>query len=249
MTEINYHSIEHQNEPKNFIKEYWQDRADNFGALRAKELHSYLADLWSLEISKHLPVGQSLKILDIGCGAGFFSILLAKQGHETIGIDLSPAMVEQARTLAMQENCASCTFSVMDAEHLDFDDATFDIVIARNVTWNLPHPEAAYKEWLRVLKPEGILLNYDAEHARNHHQQQPEHNAHADVCPELLERCHTIYHMLDISVSPRPKWDLCYLSKLRPASIIVDKSVGERLYTKQDDFYIAAPMFCVKVKK
>ena len=38
----------------------------------------------------------------------------------------------------------------MDAENLSFDTNTFDIVVARNVTWNLPHPDKAYAEWLRV---------------------------------------------------------------------------------------------------
>lgn len=37
--------------------------------------------------------------------------------------------------------------------------------------WNLPHPETAYAEWLRVLAPKGILLNYDAEYAKDHHRQ------------------------------------------------------------------------------
>ena len=250
MTEIHYHSIEHTSEPKEYIKAYWQDRAESFCSLRSKELHSYLADLWSLEISQHLPANRQLKILDIGCGAGFFSILLAKQGHNSWGIDLAPAMIEQAKALAKQEGYSHrCHFKTMDAERLDFEDETFDMVIARNVTWNLPNPETAYREWLRVLKPGGQLLNYDAEYARQHHQQPPTHNAHANVKPELLDRCHKIYHMLDISASPRPKWDLCYLSKLRPTTISVDKSVGQRLYVREDDFYIAAPMFCVKVKK
>ena len=40
----------------------------------------------------------------------------------------------------------------MDAQALEFEDESFDVIISRNLTWNLPHPEMAYKEWLRVLK-------------------------------------------------------------------------------------------------
>ena len=36
------------------------------------------------------------------------------------------------------------------------------MIVSRNLTWNLPHPEMAYKEWLRVLKKGGRLLNFDA---------------------------------------------------------------------------------------
>ena len=52
-------------------------------------------------------------------GAGFFSILLAKEGHRVTGIDLTPNMIEGARSLAKEEG-VSCTFQVMDAETLNF---------------------------------------------------------------------------------------------------------------------------------
>ena len=41
-------------------------------------------------------------------------------------------------------------------------DNTFDMIVSRNVTWNLEHPDRAYYEWMRVLKPGGVLLNFDA---------------------------------------------------------------------------------------
>ena len=50
----------------------------------------------------------------------------------------------------------------MDAQKLDFEDNTFDVVISRNLTWNLEHPDVAYREWVRVLKAGGRLLNFDA---------------------------------------------------------------------------------------
>ena len=59
-------------------------------------------------------------IRDRGCGAGFFSILLAKEGHEVFGIDLTPEMIENAIQLAEEEN-ADCCFQVMDAEHPMFE--------------------------------------------------------------------------------------------------------------------------------
>ena len=46
-----------------------------------------------------------------------------------------------------------------DAQALDVESNSFDAIVTRNVTWNLPRPDLAYKEWLRVLKPGGVLYN------------------------------------------------------------------------------------------
>lgn len=40
-----------------------------------------------------------------------------------------------------------------DAQALDVENNSFDVIVTRNVTWNLPRPDLAYREWLRVLKP------------------------------------------------------------------------------------------------
>lgn len=44
---------------------------------------------------------------------------------------------------------------ILDAEKPEFPDATFDVVVSRNLTWTLPHAEEAYREWTRVLKKGG----------------------------------------------------------------------------------------------
>lgn len=241
-------NLHHEANAKTFIKDYWNDRAAGFTKLRQQELLSEKYLLWQQEIARHLPEGKPLKILDVGCGAGFFSVLLAKAGHQVTGIDLTPAMIEEARLLTSQQDCQAA-FLVMDAEKLSFADNSFDAVIARNVTWNLPHPDAAYSEWLRVLRSGGLLLNYDAEYARDHHRKLPAHNAHATVTEPLLERCHHIYHMLDISLYDRPAWDEAVLEQLGAKAISIDKTVGSRIYAQEDDFYIPAPMFGVFATK
>lgn len=50
----------------------------------------------------------------------------------------------------------------MDAQNLTFHDNMFDVIVSRNLTWNLDSPAKAYREWYRVLKPGSILLNFDA---------------------------------------------------------------------------------------
>lgn len=54
------------------------------------------------------------------------------------------------------------SFFRMDAQNLAFMDNSFDVVISRNLTWNLEKPDQAYREWCRVLKSGGVLLNFDA---------------------------------------------------------------------------------------
>ena len=248
MSDLSKKTLIPSDDTKNYIENYWTKRADAFAALRRQELHSEKYSQWQREIVQHLPPAKQLRILDVGCGAGFFSVLLANEGHRVTGIDLTPAMIAQAETLAAAEGC-SCTFQTADAEHTAFSDGSFDVVIARNLMWNLPHPETAYAEWLRVLAPKGILLNYDAEYAKDHHRQKlPALNAHADVSAELLNECHNIYHMLEISLFERPRWDLEILKALGSCSCSVDQSVGDRIYAEQDIFYIPVPMFCIKSK-
>ncbi len=248
MSDITKESIHTESHAKDYIRDYWQERAGDFAALRRKELESPKLLLWQQEIEEKLKGREKGRVLDVGCGGGFFSILLAKAGYDVVGIDLSPAMVNEATRLA-KDMGASAKFSVMDAEALDFDEGTFDVVIARNVTWNLPHPAKAYEEWLRVLKKGGVLLNYDAEHAKDHHQKMTGLHAHAGVSDDLLERCHHIYHMLDISLADRPLWDEKVLTALGAKILSIDSTVGERIYDSADAFYIPAPMFGVEAEK
>lgn len=50
-----------------------------------------------------------------------------------------------------------------DVQNLEnIQDGSFDVIVTRNLTWNLEEPQKAYQEWCRVLKKGGILLNFDA---------------------------------------------------------------------------------------
>ena len=124
-----------------------------------------MSELWLTEITKYLPQ-KPCKILDVGTGTGFFANLLAQYHHEVEGIDLTASMIEQAKQslTKLQQHDYKINFQVMDAENLYFADNTFDVVISRNLTWTLPNPQKAYSEWYRVLKSQGILLNFDADY-------------------------------------------------------------------------------------
>ena len=132
-------------EIKSRIVEYWTRRSGDFARQRYSELHSYMADLWMQEILPYLPQDKErCRILDIGTGTGFFPLLLAREGYQAEGIDLTCSMIEKANSLARIEG-SSAVFKVMDAENLDYADETFDIVLTRNLTWTLPDPLKACK--------------------------------------------------------------------------------------------------------
>ena len=235
---------------KTRVEAYWTKRAGSFADIRHDEAHSYKADLWIGELCERLPQRKYLRILDAGCGAGFFELLLAPLGHEITGIDLTQSMIEKGRVLLAEHNASNAELLVMDAEKPDFPDGFFDAVISRNLTWNLPHPAEAYREWHRVLKPGGVLLNYDAEYAKGFHEyDQAENCAHSDIDNALIEECHDIYHMLSISALDRPEWDVEVLKNIGFAEVSADREAGDRLYGIKDKFYMPDRMFCIRASK
>lgn len=235
---------------KERIAGYWSKRSDSFQAQRRAELHSSMADRWLLEIQKYLPQ-RKLKILDVGCGSGFFTILLGKQGHEVLGTDLTPDMIEKSRELA-KEVGVDCKFEIMDAENLDFPDETFDVVISRNLTWTLPDAGHAYEEWCRVLKKGGILLNFDANYGSSNFADTshlPENHTHNQVGMDMMQECEEIKRQLPISSYIRPAWDIETLGNLGILELSLDLGVGKRIYIEKDEFYNPVPIFTLCGKK
>jgi len=144
---------------KQQIEEYWHVRSatyDSFPATRKEEeeLRAYESVL-----ERHIPAG-SARILDVGAGTGFLSLLLAKKGYSVTALDLSRGMLERAESKAAGLGF-SIDFLIGDAESLPFEDDSFDFVVSRWVLWTLPHPEKAVSEWKRVLKPGGRILCID----------------------------------------------------------------------------------------
>ena len=235
------------------VKKYWTQRSHDFGTVRKNELENEMGQRWLHEIERFLPEGRSLDILDVGTGTGFFAILLAEKGHRVEGIDLTPAMLEEARTLAKQRNL-DITFREMDAQNLAYPDGTFDVVISRNLTWTLPDPERAYASWFRVLKPGGVLLNFDAEyaaHVRSHSVQNrkvaPDSPyGHVGMTDALQQENDAITLSMDIGQA-RPEWDGKVLTRIGFQSCQADTQVGKRLLGELD--LTTAPMFGIFARK
>ena len=95
-------------------------------------------------------------VLDYGCGKGDFSRILAKRGACVRGIDISPKLIEEARSSAarMEFNGNAPKFLVGDAHHTPFPDALFDNVVGNGALHHLDL-KRALPEIARVLKPGG----------------------------------------------------------------------------------------------
>ena len=232
------------------VSSYWTRRAGSFADIRHDEVHSYKKELWTKDLTDKLPHGDNLRILDAGCGTGFFEMLLAPLGYEITGIDLTAEMIEKGQQLLKRHNADNAKLMIMDAENTDFPNESFDAVISRNLTWNLPRPALAYREWHRVLKPGGVLINYDAEYAKGFHKyDQSENLAHNDLDDSLIDECHDIYHMLSISDFDRPEWDIRVLKEIGFETVETDMDAGDRLYGIRDKFYMPDRLFCIKAVK
>ena len=194
------------------IERYWNERSANFGEVRRRELESADAEAWREFITTKIPARRPLKILDVGTGAGFFAILLSRLGHEVIGIDMSREMLTQAR-LNAEHFAIRAEFSEMNAQKPDFDDEMFDVVISRNLTWTLPDVESAYREWRRVLKCGGVLLNFDSDYGDANFFNVTTCSG-SGVNATQLDECGAIKNALSISKKRRPEWDAAFLRSI-----------------------------------
>jgi phosphatidylethanolamine/phosphatidyl-N-methylethanolamine N-methyltransferase len=98
------------------------------------------------------------RILEVGVGTGI-SLPGYSPQNRIIGIDLSEAMLRKARRRVAELALTNVEkLEVMDAEHLSFADASFDVVVATHVISTVPNPEAALDECARTLRPGGEMI-------------------------------------------------------------------------------------------
>lgn len=241
------------------IASYWDTRVEGYSEVNEKEWCGMQRDAWAKILRERIPEGSH--VLDLGCGPGFFTVLLASMGYYVTAIDYTPGMLLQAarnlnRLAPEMENRVS--FLHMDAQSLAFQDATFDAVVSRNLTWNLPNPEMAYHEWYRVLKGDGIFLNFDAnwygylyddkkrllyeqDRAQVAERQLDDHYLCTDI-----DRMEQIALQVPMSATLRPVWDRKVLDALAWKHIEFDEDIWMDVWSEEEKMnYASTPMFMV----
>lgn len=242
------------------IGKRWDYSADGYDQLIQQEFSKELSQKWSGLLTEHAPL-ETGKVLDVGTGPGFFSILLGRLGWEATGIDCSEKMIEAAQKNAEQAGIRAKYYQ-MDNHQMDFDDNSFDYIVCRNVTWILYQPEMAFKEWLRVLKPGGRLLYLDA----NWHYSKDEELNRARLRDE--EEYRKLYgepvntykgssednanfqKVLYFNDIWRPEWDEKHLPEFGYCNVHITKRVNEQVYNKEKQLlYRSTPLFLVTADK
>ncbi len=250
-------------------REYWTGRAAGYSEVNKLELSTAQRLKWKdclrEELTRHFPARPlaELRVLEVGTGPGFFAILLRELGCQVTAVDLTPAMLDEAKENA-GELAGEICFLEMNAEDLRFADGSFDAVISRNLTWNLPHPDRAYAEWARVLRPGGLLLNFDAnwyaylfdEDAQAAYDRDRANSAEQGVWDQNVEAegenfdvMEDIARRVPLSGLRRPAWDLGRLAALGLRAE-ADAQIWRRVWSEEEKISFAStPMFLVRGRK
>lgn len=245
------------------VENYWDGRSEGYSEVNVAELESYKMDVWKNLINRYKPnvVGRKLKVLDIGTGPGFFAITMASCGYDVTAIDYTDAMLHRAKKNAGSYQ-SMIKFIQMDAQCLDFEDYSFDLIITRNLTWNLEKPDQAYREWHRVLAPGGRILNFDAnwylhlfDKEKRLEYEQDRINSGSQgvkdhyVCTDTV-KMEEIAKNLPLSRTMRPQWDAAVLINTGFKKVMVEQDIGQLVWDKEEQVnYASTPMFMILAEK
>lgn len=105
--------------------------------------------------------GAGDRVLDVACGPGFLTMAFGARCREVVGLDATPEFVARASEEADERGLSHVSFVLGDADRLDFDSGSFDIVSCRAAFHHFPEPERVLREMARVARPGGRLLVAD----------------------------------------------------------------------------------------
>ena len=168
------------------IRDWWNadaevyDRAPSHAASDPVE-----AAAWRAALGDALP-SIPARVLDVGAGTGAMSLLAAELGHDVTALDLSPAMLDQARAKAMARG-VGLAFVVGRAE--EPPTGPFDAVMERHVLWTSPDPTETLRAWHGVVRPGGRLVLFEGIWGRSDLVQRAR-----DRLAETVRRAYAIPH-------------------------------------------------------
>ncbi|MDO5652577.1 MAG: class I SAM-dependent methyltransferase [Brachymonas sp.] len=148
----------HKSEARERVRSFWVAQGNRQDAEHDLQHALHAAqerECWMSLFLQHIP--HRSRVIDMGAGTGYCSLLLAKMGHAVTALDWAAGLLARAEQKASQTGVRLKT-QTADMEHAPFTDGIFDALTARSVLWTLVHPERAIKEWHRILRPGGVAI-------------------------------------------------------------------------------------------
>ena len=138
------------------VRKYWDRNAKAWTQLSRAGYDTYRNYLNTPAFFVLLPDVAGKRGLDIGCGEGYNTRLLAEHGAKVIGLDMSSVFVQQAKSFQSRSSL-NPEYLIGNAQELPFADACFDFVTGFMSFMDIPDTETLLSEVWRTLKPGGFL--------------------------------------------------------------------------------------------
>jgi ubiquinone/menaquinone biosynthesis C-methylase UbiE len=242
------------------LQNYWNKRSDSYSRSNIEELNNFKRDAWLKILLENAPKKEKLRVLDVGTGPGLFAILMTLAGHDVTAVDVSNGMLDNARQNAKQFEL-DINFVQIDGFKLPFNDGSFDLIVSRNVVWNIEQPKEAMKEWKRLLSKDGNLVYFDANwylylfDEKQREEVEYDRKQMEAVYKEKYEETHQIKYLeniarnLVLSKESRPNWDKQALIECGFEVLKIEEDMGRYVWDeKQKVQYRATPLFMVVAK-
>ena len=154
------------------IADFWDRYSEQFSRYTRGTLED---NEWvGRKLSHLLPEVKNLRIADLGTGAGFVAISFAQLGHSVIATDISERMIEEARKIA-EEYDVDIDFRLDDIEHTKLEKGYFDLVILRDVIFNIRDIRRVSSEVVDLIRPGGYLVVADGNYFLHCHDEDYMH--------------------------------------------------------------------------
>lgn len=140
--------------PIHRVRDYWhEDSASYDDAVSHNPRSPAVRAAWAASL-RHLLPPPPARVLDVGAGTGFLSLLLAGQGYRVTALDLAAGMLDRLRAKAAT---AAVEIDTVEGDAAHPPPGEFDAVVERHLVWTLPEPEATLEAWHQVA-PGGRLI-------------------------------------------------------------------------------------------
>lgn len=136
--------------------QHWNENAEAWTVLARAGFDIHRDGYNTPAFFKLLPAIKGLSGIDIGCGEGANTRLLAKNGATLQAVDIAENFIAHAQATEDKEPLG-ITYSIASAAKLPFNNQQFDFATSFMCLMDIPHPEEALKEAFRVLKPGGFF--------------------------------------------------------------------------------------------